>query len=68
MGDGPLPSLMSYNQSSNQLTILATKNKDIGIYELTQCLSDGYAKPTCASFKVTVSDPMKGKIAKITGV
>jgi hypothetical protein len=32
------------------------------------CISDGYAKPTCASFKVTVSDPMKGKIAKITGV
>jgi hypothetical protein len=32
------------------------------------CLSDGYAKSTCASFKVTVSDPMKGKIAKLTVV
>jgi len=40
---------------------LATKSKDIGIYELMQCLSDGYAKPACASFKLTVSDPSKGK-------
>ena len=61
MADGPLPSLMSYNKSSNQLTVLATKSKDVGIYQLTQCLSDGYAKPTCASFKLTVSDPTKGK-------
>ena len=64
MADGPLLSFMSYNQSSNQLIVMATKSKDAGIYELTQCLSDGYAKPTCASFKLTVSDPSKGKIIK----
>ena len=65
--DGPLPSFMSYNQSSNQLTIFATKSKDLGIYDLIMCLSDGYAKPSCATFKVTVSDA-KIKIAKMSVV
>ncbi len=29
------------------------------------CLSDGYSKqPTCASFKLTIDDPMKSKSVK----
>jgi hypothetical protein len=43
---------------------MATKSKEIGIYELMYCISDGYAKSTCASFKLTVSDPTKVKNIK----
>ena len=64
VSDGPLPSFMNYSQSSNQLGIFPTKSKDLGIYDLIMCLSDDYAKPTCATFKVTVSEP-KIKIAKM---
>lgn len=66
--EGSLPLFMKYNQTSNQLTILATKTKELGNYELMMCLSDGYAKSTCSSFKVTVEDPMKSKIAKMTSI
>ena len=47
------------------MSVMASKNKDIGIYELMLCISDGYANPTCASFRVTVDDPMKSKTAKL---
>jgi hypothetical protein len=62
--DGPLPKFISYNQSSNEVNVMATKSKEIGIYELMYCISDGYAKSTCASFKLTVSDPTKVKNIK----
>ena len=63
---GPLPSFMNYTESTNQLSVMASNNKNIGIYELMFCISDGYAKTTCASFRVTVDDPMKSKTAKLT--
>ncbi len=50
---------IQYDLTSNSLKVMTNDLKDIGLYPLEMCLSDGYASPTCAQFTLSVEDPIK---------